>query len=209
MTTPPVPTTAPQDAWYTLTTGNINPSAADTVPDISYLGPTGEQPGLVGSLDGEIIYLAGTTTKLDGGQQFLMWEATSVAAQDLKTIFSPWPTDMSGVPGRWVSVSVGQTFAGGQIIQSGSVVAILPSSAPVVNVLVNKTVGSATTLLMPTSVGQWQVFRIKDRKGDAGTNPITVSGNGSTIQGATTFVIANDNGNVDLTWDGTEFMVSG
>jgi hypothetical protein len=208
MTAPPVPTTAPQDAWYTLTTGNINPSAADTVPNITFLGPTGEQPGLVGSLDGEIIYLAGTVAKLDGGQQFLMWEATSLAVQDLKTVFNPWPVDTPGVPGRWVSVSVGQTFAGGQIITSGSVIAILPSSAPVVNVLVNKTIGSLTTLLLPINPGVWQVFRIKDRKGDAATNPITISGNGSTIEGATTYVIANDGGSTDLTWDGMEFMLS-
>lgn len=208
MTAPPVPTTAPQDAWYTLTTGNINPSAADTVPNITFLGPTGEQPGLVGSLDGEIIYLAGTAAKLDGGQQFLMWEATSLAVQDLKTVFNPWPVDTPGVPGRWVSVSVGQTFAGGQIITSGSVIAILPSSAPVVNVLVNKTIGSLTTLLLPINPGVWQVFRIKDRKGDASTNPITISGNGSTIEGAPTYVIANDGGSTDLTWDGTEFMLS-
>jgi hypothetical protein len=91
MTAPPVPTVAAQDAWYELVVGNVNPSAADTVPNVTYLQPTGDQPGLTGSLDGEIIYLAGLNSRLDGGQKFLMWDEASLAVQDLVNIFNPWP----------------------------------------------------------------------------------------------------------------------
>lgn len=209
MTAPPVPTAVPQDAWYELTTGNVNPSAADTVPNITYLAPTGDQAGLVGSLDGEIIYLAGTSTKLDGGQKFLMWEEDSLAVQDLVTVFNPWPVATPGIPGRWISVGVGAVVAGGQIIVTGTTVAVLPSNAPVNNIVVNKTVGSPTTLLMPTQVGQWQEFIIIDGKGDASINPITIDGNGVTIGGLASFVIVNDNGTVRLTFDGSQYRVTG
>src|SRR3954468_1115407 len=142
MTAPPVPTVAAQDAWYELTVGNINPSAADTVPNVTYIQPVGEQPGLIGSLDGEIIYLAGLNARLDGGQKFLMWQEASLAVQDLVNIFNPWPISTPGIPGRWISTNILQTASSGQIITSGSVIDILPSNQLTTNILVNKTVGS-------------------------------------------------------------------
>lgn len=209
MPAPPVPVDAPQTAWYELVVGDINPSAADTVPDVSYIQPTGDAPGLVGSLDGEIIYLAGTTARLDGGQKFLMWDEDSLAVQDLITVFNPWPLSTPGVPGRWISTIIGQNVSGGQIVVTGTSVAILPATATVVNIMVNKAIGSPTTLLMPTLLGQWQEFVIIDGKGDAATNPITIDGNGLTINGAATFVIANDGGTARLTYDGAQFRVTG
>jgi hypothetical protein len=111
MTAPPVPTVAAQDAWYELVVGNVNPSAADTVPNVTYLQPTGDQPGLTGSLDGEIIYLAGLNSRLDGGQKFLMWDEASLAVQDLVlhiqsvAALNPrnsWPVDLDKHPAKCV-----------------------------------------------------------------------------------------------------------
>lgn len=209
MTAPPVPTAVPQDAWYELTTGNVNPSAANTVPNITYLAPTGDQAGLVGSLDGEIIYLSGTATALDGGQKFLMWQEASLAVQDLINIFNPWPISTPGIPGRWISTNILQNSSSGQIITSGSSVDILPTNQLVTNILVNKTAGSPTTLIMPTLVGQWQEFVVIDGKGDASVNPITISSPTIPIAGGASYVIAVDGGTVRLTFDGSQFRVTG
>jgi hypothetical protein len=209
MTAPPVPTVAPQDAWYELTVGNVNPSAADTVPNVTYIQPTGEQPGLIGSLDGEIIYLAGLNARLDGGQKFLMWDEASLAVQDLVNVFNPWPLSTPGIPGRWISTNILQNASGGQVIVSGTNIDILPTNILVNNILVNKTVGSPTTLIMPTLVGQWQEFVIIDGKGDASINPITISSPVIPINGSTSYVIVNDGGTARFTFDGSQFRVIG
>jgi hypothetical protein len=209
MTAPPVPTVAAQDAWYELVVGNINPSAADTVPNVTYIQPVGEQPGLTGSLDGEIIYLAGLNSRLDGGQKFLMWDEASLAVQDLVNIFNPWPLSTPGIPGRWISTNILQNASGGQVIVSGSVIDIVPTNILINNILVNKTVGSPTTLNMPTLVGQWQEFVVIDGKGDASVNPITISSTLIPINGSTSYVIASDGGTARFTFDGSQFRVTG
>jgi hypothetical protein len=209
MTAPPVPTVAAQDAWYELVVGNVNPSAADTVPNVTYLQPTGDQPGLTGSLDGEIIYLAGLNSRLDGGQKFLMWDEASLAVQDLVYIFNPWPLSTPGIPGRWISTNILQSASGGQIIISGTTVDILPSALLITNVIVNKTIASPTTLNMPTLIAQWQEYVVIDGKGDASVNPITISSPSILINGATSYVIATDGGTVRLTFDGSQFRVTG
>jgi hypothetical protein len=209
MTAPPVPTVAAQDAWYELTVGNINPSAADTVPNITYIQPVGDQPGLVGSLDGEIIYLAGIAARLDGGQKFLMWDEASLAIQDLVNIFNPWPVSTPGIPGRWISTNILQNASGGQIVVDGATVDILPSNVLITNVVVNKSVGSPTTLNMPTLVAQWQEFVIVDGKGDASINPITISSTLIPINGSASYVIASDGATVRFTFDGSQFRVTG
>jgi hypothetical protein len=104
-----------------------------------------------------------------------MWQEASLAVQDLVNIFNPWPVSTPGIPGRWISTNILQNASSGQIITSGTVIDILPSNQLTTNILVNKTVGSPTTLNMPTLVGQWQEFVIIDGKGDASINPITIS----------------------------------
>lgn len=74
--------------------------------------------------------------------------------------------------------------------------------------VVRKSVGSATTVNLEPGV-----FEIKDGKGDAATNPITVQaaadvspGNGL-IDGASTYVISTDRGSARFAYDGTGFNV--
>lgn len=205
MTSVPLPTVVPQDAWYTLTTGGINPSQNDSVPNASYLSPSGDMDGVIGALDGALIYLAGTTTELDGGQKWLMWVADSQDVADGVNTFNP-NADPSAL-GRWKTADTPISTAGGQIILAGSTVAVLPSSSTLIFVVVNKTVGSATTILLPVVKALWQTFRVIDGKGDAATNTITISGNGSLINGAAQDYIVQDYGATDYTWDGTEFRV--
>lgn len=68
----------------------------------------------------------------------------------------------------------------------------------------NKTVGAATAVTVPASpiVGQIQV--VKDGKGDAGTNNITLSG---TYDGVGGYVITTNYGAVSFYWNGTENKV--
>jgi hypothetical protein len=209
MTAPPVPTVAAQDAWYELTVGNVNPSAADTVPNVTYIQPVGDQPGLIGGLDGEIIYLAGLNSRLDGGQKFLMWDEASLAVQDLVNIYNPWPVATPGIPGRWISTNILQNSSGGQIVVAGATVDIFPSTLLITNIVVNKIDGSPTTLNMPTLVAQWQEFVIVDGKGDASINPITISSTLIPINGTTSYVIVNNGGTVRFTFDGSQFRVTG
>lgn len=205
MTSVPIPTFVPQDAWFGLTLGNANPSIADSVATAAMLSPSGGQDGLIGSLDGGVVFLAGTAAELDGGQKWLMWTAASLAVADGVNVFNPYV--VTGTPGRWLTASAAQRLVGGQIITAGATVAVIAANVSVVNVLVNKTVGSPTTLLLPPAAAQqqWQEYLIKDGKRDADVNPITLDGNGLTIDGAGTLVIAVAGGSVSLVWNGTEY----
>lgn len=62
-------------------------------------------------------------------------------------------------------------------------------------ILVNKTVGSATSVVLLGSASYSQPVLVKDLKGDAGTNPITVTfTGGQTLDGLSSVVINNPYG---------------
>lgn len=66
-------------------------------------------------------------------------------------------------------------------------------------ILVNKTVGAATTVNLVTSAGRTRPLTIVDLKGDAGTNAITIVPDGAeTIVGLAEWVIGNNQGSVRL-----------
>jgi len=76
--------------------------------------------------------------------------------------------------------------------------------------IVNKTVGQATSITLPKSVITGQQCVIKDGKGDAGTNNITVFPDGATvttIDGAANKIIAVNYGWIILEYNGTEWNV--
>lgn len=205
MTSVPVPTVAPQDAWFMLTTGPVNPSQADSVPlaaDLSYNSTT-QTTGVVGALDNAVIFLAGLNSALDGGQKWLVWKATGVDTPDGVNVFCPFAS--TATPGRWVnaqsnvsSATIQTITANGQNIQ--------PSSLATVLVVVNKSVGSATTLPLPNGVVN-QAFTVKDGKGDAAANPITITA--ANIDGNTSIVIASNGGWLTLVWTGTQWVQTG
>lgn len=67
-------------------------------------------------------------------------------------------------------------------------------------VIVNKTVGAATTVNLPTAASRKKPVRIVDGKYDAATNNITLDAFGSeTIMGALTYVIDQDGGSIIVT----------
>lgn len=80
-------------------------------------------------------------------------------------------------------------------------------------VVVNKTSGSATAISLPavaSNLSRGRVIWIKDGKGDAGTNNITISDPASNnIDGASSLVISSNYGHSCLMWNGTQWNVIG
>jgi hypothetical protein len=76
-------------------------------------------------------------------------------------------------------------------------------------VIINKAVGAATTVFLPPTPVIGGEYVVKDGKGDAGTNAITLDGNGHTIDGLGTYGIGVNYGSVTLFFDGTGFLVIG
>lgn len=74
---------------------------------------------------------------------------------------------------------------------------------------VKRTVSANLTFHMPSFPGSAQppfLIVIKDTKGDAGTNPITIVDDaGKTFDGATQLLINTPYGAVQLMWTGTEW----
>lgn len=67
-------------------------------------------------------------------------------------------------------------------------------------ILINKTVGAATAVLLPDPSTTTRKVRIVDRKYDAATNNITITsaGTSKTIMGGTSYVIDTNGGSIEL-----------
>lgn len=74
-------------------------------------------------------------------------------------------------------------------------------------VVINKSVGAATAVTLPAAPNTNRMLTIKDGKGDAGTNNITISGNGKNIDGASTLVISSNFGVSRIVYNGTQWNV--
>lgn len=73
-------------------------------------------------------------------------------------------------------------------------------------VAVNKTTGAATAVTLPAGV-TGQTYVIKDMKGDAVTNNITITPAAGTIDGAGTLVISANYGSKTLVYNGASWSV--
>lgn len=97
----------------------------------------------------------------------------------------------------------GQTVAVRVVVASGAV-AVTTSDFVVV---VNKTSGAATTVNLPASPLTGAVVWIKDGKGDANTNNITITPAAGNIDGSATDVINTAYGAALLEYNGTQWNV--
>lgn len=70
---------------------------------------------------------------------------------------------------------------------------------------VNKTVGAATALTLTSTPIKGFIYIVKDAKGDANTNNITISPASGTIDGASNKVISTAYGIQRLFYNGTEW----
>lgn len=75
-------------------------------------------------------------------------------------------------------------------------------------VVINKTVGAATAVTLPTAPNTGTIFTIKDGKGDAAANNITISG-AVNIDGSASYAINTNYGKVSVVYNGTIWNVIG
>lgn len=73
-------------------------------------------------------------------------------------------------------------------------------------VVVNKTIGAATVVNLPAGTAN-QHYVIKDGKGDAGANNITITPAAGTIDGAATLVLVANYASAELVYNGTQWNV--
>jgi hypothetical protein len=213
MTSVPVPTFVPQDAWYALTLGNLTPNIADTVPLGVDLLPSidannQQNDGLVGALDGAVVYLAGLTSQLDGGQGWFMWVAASLRTSNGTTVFCPFVN--ASTPGRWISTGTANSGPGVvhevQEFSGGADAVIAASNAPFVTVFIRGHIATgAMNLSLPGSAFLGQQFVVKDANGDAGTYNITVLA--PSIDGSSSDVLSSDYQERTYTWNSAEWSV--
>jgi hypothetical protein len=69
------------------------------------------------------------------------------------------------------------------------------------------TSATAITIVLPINPIKGDVYQVKDRTGNAGTNNITVSGNGKNIDGAATYPISTNYGSAIFAYNGTTWSV--
>jgi hypothetical protein len=74
-------------------------------------------------------------------------------------------------------------------------------------VVVNKTVGAATTVNLPGSPTMGDCYVIKDSKGDAATNNITLTPAAGTIDGAGTYVMSVNRESISIVYTGSEWAI--
>ncbi|WP_380787652.1 hypothetical protein [Sphingomonas sp. R86521] len=74
-------------------------------------------------------------------------------------------------------------------------------------IVVNKAMGSPTLISLPDTPETGRSIIVKDGKGDAARNPVTVRSASGTIDGTSSYVISTDRGVVRLTYDGSEWLV--
>jgi hypothetical protein len=72
-------------------------------------------------------------------------------------------------------------------------------------VVVNKTVGAATTVTLPANPQTGRIAMVKDGKGDAAANNITVQGAAGNIDGAATYVMNANYRGLLLAYNGTQW----
>jgi len=73
--------------------------------------------------------------------------------------------------------------------------------------VVNKTIGGATTIYLPAVPSANFLAVVKDGKGDAASNNITIDGNGNNMDGAATVVMNLNYQALNFAWNGTQWNV--
>ncbi len=74
-------------------------------------------------------------------------------------------------------------------------------------IVIDKTIGAATTANLVAAPTKGTTFVIKDGKGDAATNNITITPATGTIDGAATYVINVNYGSITVVANGSEWSI--
>ena len=91
-----------------------------------------------------------------------------------------------------------------RVVTASGAVTIASSDSIVV---VNKTTGAATTVNLPSSPTTGTEFIIKDGKGDAATNNLTITPASGNIDGAGTYVINVNYQSITIVYNGTQWNI--
>lgn len=113
--------------------------------------------------------------------------------------FSTTPTALK----TFVNASGNRILAVRVVTAAGAITVTTADSV----VVVNKTIGAASAVALPATPTTGLVFTVKDGKGDAGANNITISPAAGTIDGAATLVIATNYLSKTLVYNGTQWNV--
>jgi hypothetical protein len=99
--------------------------------------------------------------------------------------------------------SVGGGWSAAVTVQTANYTALTSDNI----IVVNKSTGSATTITLPASPTSGEIKIVKDGKGDAQTNNITIAGNGKNIDGTASRTINVNYGSYCLVYNGTQWNV--
>jgi hypothetical protein len=125
----------------------------------------------------------------------------------------------TGSAGQAAAVAVGSglVLSGGTLSATGSGAAaprtITAAGSVTVQptdglLVINKAVGAATTVTLEATPVSGAVHRIKDGKGDASANPITIVPASGTIDGGSSVLINQNRGAVTLEYNGAEWSIT-
>jgi hypothetical protein len=133
-------------------------------------------------------------TALTGTSQIVSFNGSSV------------PTAITLVPiaNGGTGTATGLSLLTVRVVTAAGAVTVATSDGIVV---INKTTGAATTVNLPASPATGLQFIIKDGKGDANTNNITVTPNAGNIDNAATYVINANLGSINIVYDGSQWRV--
>ena len=95
-------------------------------------------------------------------------------------------------------------FPSGVVVTTGATASFAAGQTVVI---VRKASGSATAITLPTTPVNWVTYQVKDGKGDAATNNITVSPASGTVDGAASIAINNNYQGLSFVYDGTSWNV--
>ncbi len=149
---------------------------------------SGDFSGPASATDNVFVRFNGTTGKLGQNSQTVEDDSGNVAVAGTLTSTGTL-INSAGRKGKTRVV----TAAGAATLTSADYIVIL-----------NKTVGAATVVNLPAGVTN-TIFIIKDGKGDAAANNITVTPAAGNIDGSGTYVISANYGVVRLVYNGTSW----
>jgi len=146
------------------------------------------------------VFLRGIEDANDGGGGVFYW-VEGGTADDGQNNFVPTGDD-TGCWSRFTS----NAGAGVTNIVSGSTYTAAKTD---MLISINKTVAGAITINLPNAPWIGERHTIKDAKGDAGSNNITIQGNGALINGSSSATISANYGYRVVEYDGSLWAIVG
>lgn len=197
-----------QDSMFYLVNGRTSTSALGTAGKGIQVVSTTYTDGVTttGTLANGVAHSFGTPTFAFGSGSATVTNAATVYIAN-----APQPGTGATITNSyalWMAGGIlradGGQVGGVRVVTAAGAVTVTTSDYTIV---VNKTVGAATTVNLPASPLTGTVFYVKDGKGDAATNNITLTPAAGNIDGAGTLVINANYGGYQLVYNGTAWNI--